>query len=305
MDRVYRVDRIRVGGLHRPTLSRVLPGGKGLNAARAAHLLGAKAHVVAVLGGKSGQWIAQALADEGISGSFAWIPAETRTCVSIGSNETRGVMTSFYERADPADPAAWAQLEDAAAAAITQANVICLCGSLMPGLPVDGYRRIGELAQSRGVRVLLDSHGPHLREGLKAGPSVVKINAEEAAELLDRELPGDDLLGWAVARAQEIQGLVVSRPTVLVTCGPSGIAMAPSSGRPLIGRLDRVGAYPVGSGDAVAGSIAASVVKRAGDREMLGMAVAAGAANAEVPGPGLLDPALTRAMAGQTSLSSI
>jgi len=306
VDRVYRVSRIRVGGIHRPTLTRVLAGGKGLNAARAARLLGAKTHVVAVLGGMSGRWAAQALAADGISGSFVWIQAETRTCVSIASEEEpRGIMTSFYERADPAGPAVWDQLMSATEHAIEEAEILCLSGSLVPGLPVDAYRRIGELARGRGVKVLIDSHGDHLREGLKAGPSLVKINAEEAGELLDRELPGEDLLRWAAAAAREVQGSVESKPTVVITCGPSGIAMAPSFGQPLVGCVDRVGPYPVGSGDAVFGSIAVSVTHAAPEREMLAMALAAGAANADVPGPGLLDPIRTQELAAQVSLASI
>jgi tagatose 6-phosphate kinase len=306
VDRVYCVDRISIGAIHRPTFTSVLAGGKGLNAARAAHLLGAETHVVAVLGGQSGQWIEQALAAEGITGSFTWTEAETRTCVSIGSDqETSAVMTSFYERAVPVGPAVWTQLENSAASVIAKADVLCLSGSLMPGLPVDAYRRICHLAEGSGVRVLLDSHGAHLREGLEAGPSLVKINAEEAAELLGCQVPNDDLLEWSVTAAREVQGSVASKPTVLITCGPAGIAMASPSGKQLIGRLDRIGAYPVGSGDAVLGSIAVSLTQAAPDRQMLAMALAAGAANADVPGPGLLDPVRTRVMAAQASLLSI
>ena len=43
------------------------PGGKGLNAARAAHALGAKAVAVALLRGHTGKWIEEMLGVEGVA----------------------------------------------------------------------------------------------------------------------------------------------------------------------------------------------------------------------------------------------
>ncbi len=63
IDRLYEVDGLAVGGIHRPASMTTVPGGKGLNAARAAAALGGDVTAVAILGGRSGDWIADRLAD--------------------------------------------------------------------------------------------------------------------------------------------------------------------------------------------------------------------------------------------------
>ncbi|HET7868952.1 MAG TPA: PfkB family carbohydrate kinase, partial [Actinomycetota bacterium] len=65
MDKLFEVDRVVVGAIHRPTGFVQVPGGKGLNVARSAHALGAEVTATGVLAGHAGRWIEEALAAEG------------------------------------------------------------------------------------------------------------------------------------------------------------------------------------------------------------------------------------------------
>ena len=52
IDRLYELDRLTVGAIHRPELVVAVPGGKGLNAARAAARLGGRVTAVGIVGGR-------------------------------------------------------------------------------------------------------------------------------------------------------------------------------------------------------------------------------------------------------------
>jgi fructose-1-phosphate kinase PfkB-like protein len=55
------------------------------------------------------------------------------------------------------------------------------------------------------------------------------------------------------------------------------------------GHLGHVGSYPVGSGDAVLAALSLALVGGAMPEDALAAALGAGSANAELPGPGILD----------------
>jgi 1-phosphofructokinase family hexose kinase len=306
VDRLYEVEHIRPGSIHRPALVRVVPGGKGLNAARAARLLGGNPHVLAILAGHAGRWIADALHAEGVEGSFVWTEGETRTSVSVASpDQPAGSITGFYEQSEPISASTWSELEAIATDVLARSEVVCLSGGVIAGAPIDAYRRMAEIAHASGVPVAIDSHGPHLLSAFEVGPELIKLNAEEAAEALDIAAPDDGLLHWAAEAAAEIKRRVPGNQITVVTCGTSGMALVDDSGEMLGGRIDEIGAYPVGSGDAALASLALGLSRSLPPRVLLAQALAAGAANAEVPGPGVLDPNRILALAARASTAPI
>jgi fructose-1-phosphate kinase PfkB-like protein len=183
--------------------------------------------------------------------------------------------------------------------------MVCLSGGLIPGAPVEGYRRIAELAHAAGVPVAIDSHGPPLLEALQTGPELVKVNAQEAAEALELTAPEDEPLSWGAGAAAELQRRVPGNRIAVVTCGTSGMALVDGSGEVFGGRIDEISRYPVGSGDAVLASLALGLVRSTPPDEMLALALAAGAASAEIPGPGILDPARVPELAARASIAPI
>ena len=108
IDRLHIVAALRPGEIHRPERVVAVPGGKALNAARAAHALGADVHAIALLGGHPGCWVADALEDEGVTCDAVAGPGETRICVSVSDG---GALTEFYEAGPELRPEHWAALE--------------------------------------------------------------------------------------------------------------------------------------------------------------------------------------------------
>jgi 1-phosphofructokinase family hexose kinase len=289
VDRLYEVDRLVIGEIHRPRSVVSVPGGKGLNAARAAALLGGSVTAVGIVAGPAGDWILRELAAIGLDARMARAATgDTRTCVSI-LDRSSDVMTEVYEHGDKIGTADWEALEAIVRGELERGGVaaVVLSGSLLPGAPADGYAGIAQLAAaaSRKVPVLVDTYGPALATVLAEHPAVVKVNAAEAAEASG--MPVADP-GSAAAAAETLRRAGAS--VVVVTLGPEGAVVV--TGRERIHLLppDLHGSYPVGSGDAFLGGLAVATARGEPVVEAARLGLAAGIANAQIPGAGRLDP---------------
>jgi 1-phosphofructokinase family hexose kinase len=292
VDRLYEVDRLAPDEIHRPGPPVVVAGGKGLNVARAAQSLGAEVEVLAILAGHAGRWIAETLRADGIEGSYVWAEGETRTSISIADrSRPTAPMTEFYEDSQPIAVETWLELEARARDALEGGDLLCLSGGLIAGAPIDGYRRLVDLAHRTGVPVALDSHGSYLSRGIEAGPELLKVNASEAAAALGARPPGGDVLSWAGEAAMALQARAGAETACIVTSGAEGMALADPDGRVYHGRLDHLGRFPVGSGDAALAALAIAMSARRPWPEALATALGAAGASASTPGPGLLDRA--------------
>ena len=284
IDRLFEVDRLRPGGIHRPAAFRALAGGKGLNVARAVACLGDEVHAVALVGGNAGRFIAQGLESEGIAATFAWCEGETRSSLSALDRST-GVLTEFYEQRDAVSEDEWAGFERAVSDALDGASWLTLSGSLPPGAPDDGYARLIARARAAGVRVAIDSRGEALIHGLAAAPDVVKVNLPEAEETLGSTIEPAGALAAAIALA----GRCPSPPMLtVVTLGAQGAVAADAEGGGWQGQSDGGGMFTVGSGDAFLAGLVVALERHEAWPRSLATALAAGAANAELAGAGSL-----------------
>jgi tagatose 6-phosphate kinase len=289
IDRLYEVDRLETGTIHRPQSMVAVPGGKGLNAARAAATLGGTVTAVGIVGGRAGDWILERLAALAIDAQMARSIGETRTCVSV-LDRSSGVMTEFYERGEEIEPAAWDALEAIVETELDAGDVaaIVLSGSLPLGAPPDGYGRIARIAaaRQRPIPVFGDTFGPALAAVLIERPTVVKLNADEAGQSSAMSV-SDASSAAEAGRVLRDTGAV----WVVVTLGSAGaIVVGPNEQTHLLPPELR-GAYPVGSGDAFLGGLAVAYARDEPVVDAARLGLAAGIANAQIPGAGELDPA--------------
>ena len=139
IDRLFEVDRLTPGGIHRPAEFAQVAGGKGLNVARAASALGAEVRAVALLGGHAGRWIAEQCDREGIEVAAAWAQAETRSSLSVAGADQG--LTEFYEHGAAVTLEEWSGFAELAARHLPQAGWATISGSLPPGLRATGTCR--------------------------------------------------------------------------------------------------------------------------------------------------------------------
>jgi 1-phosphofructokinase family hexose kinase len=294
VDKLFEIERLVPGAIHRPSDFVQVPGGKGLNVARAAASLGADVRAVALLRGHAGRWIEEALSSEGVAGSFVWTTGETRASLSVADRETGG-LTEFYENGTEVPVGAWPFLEDAVSALLDARPWVTISGSLPPGSPEDGYARLVSLARAARAPVAIDAAGEHLRRALDAGPDVVKVNVAEAAEVIGQATTDRE---DAIAAASELRMLAGGEGHAgVVTRGARGVVLSAPDGSHWEGRLYVRGRYPVGSGDSFLAGLVVALERRRPWPDAISLALGAAAANAEVPGAGRLEPSRVELLA--------
>ena len=299
IDKLFEIERLVRGDIHRPLGFVQTAGGKGLNLARAATALGAEVTSVALLRGHTGRWLAEQLSAEGVTTVEVWTHGENRASLSVADRETRG-LTEFYEHGSEVPSSAWGDLAHAAASSWASGGWLTISGSMPQGAPDDGYRDLVAEARDAGVRVALDADDERLRLALRSAPDIVKVNAAEAGGLLGIPTSRRD---EALTAAQKLRDLAGGDAHAgVVTRGADGVVVAAPDGSLYEGVLYVRGRFPVGSGDAFLAGLVSSL-DRGGDwDDALRLALGAATANAELPGAGTVDPARATALASQAQV---
>jgi 1-phosphofructokinase family hexose kinase len=302
IDKLFEVDAVEVGHIHRPRAFVQVPGGKGLNVARAAHALGADVFATGILAGHAGRFVEDALAAEGVRARFTWAEGETRSSLSVADASGRG-LTEFYERGPDIGRDGWSGFEALVGKLLPDAAWITISGNLPVGAPPDGYARLIEAAVAAGVQVALDARDEALALGVRAGPHVVKVNTEEAGTLFGRDVRSLD--GARGAALEILRRIGAGGRTAVVTRGAEGAIVATGTGVVIRARLYDRGRYPVGSGDAFLAGLVTALHGGGSLREALCLALGASAANAEMPGAGRLAPARARELSSLAEVDQI
>jgi tagatose 6-phosphate kinase len=262
LDVTYHVPAFRPGRTHRVSRVDERAGGKGVNVARVLHALGEPVIATGLVGGGTGASIRTLLGD--LRHSFVDIaqPSRRTTVVADGTDGT-----GFWEPGPQVSAAEWSAFVAHYTALLRVSRVVVLAGSLPPGVPVDAYAGLVELARGTGVPSVLDASGEPLRAGLAAGPDVVKPNAHELAMAT----------GMAVGALPEAEQLAISEATdaadALRAAAPDGTAVVASLGRHglLASTVDgrwhalpgvSLKGNPTGAGDAAVAALARGLAYR-------------------------------------------
>jgi 1-phosphofructokinase len=278
LDRTIEVAELTRGAMVRATSTRLDPGGKGVNVARALAAHDIATCAVVPLGGAQGAQLTALLRQEGIDVCAVPVRESTRSNVSLV--EPDGTVTKINE---PGGSLSATDLDEIVAAVLSVADGadwVVACGSLPPGVPDGFYARLGQLLP---VPFAVDTSGPALTAAIGCGPALVKPNRVELAELVGCPI---DTVADAVRSASEVRASGVG--AVLASLGADGAVLVDGQGV-------RYGESPVdrrrsavGAGDAMlAGYLAAGVT----GADPLVEALSWGAAAVRFPGSRMPGPA--------------
>lgn len=300
IDKLFEVDALVPGAIHRPRDFVPLPGGKGIHVAQVAMALGGQAVATGIVGGYAGRWLADALSAAGVAHRFAWVPGETRSCLTVADRATGG-LTEFYEDGIAARDEDWAALAGIIDELLADGPAwLAMAGSVPAATQIPGYAQLIVAARRAGVRSAVDSRGPDLARAIQSGPDLVKINAAEAEELLGR--PVTDI-SCAHDAAQEVRASAGGDGhAAAITLGERGMVLIEPNGTAWHGTVAARGNYPVGSGDAFLAGLLTALADEADWPQAARLALGAAAANAELPGAGRLDSDRARALAERAEL---
>lgn len=282
LEKTFAIPGFETGRAYRIREAVVTAGSKGFNFARGVRTMGGQAVVVTPLAGHTGHRVSELAAAEGLACAEVWVPGETRQVINLVNPET-GENTELIENGPAIGPAEWGKILTCLEAYLPQARCVAVCGSLLPGTPVDALAQVMAAANRAGVPVMLDTYGPPLEPALPLKPALLKVNHREAGDLLGRDIrtPED-----ALQAAQDITRL--GPAAVVISMAALGAGGVDAGGETFGWRAPAVKSLSaVGSGDAMLAGLVVKWLAGAPLREAVRWGVAAGAANTLVLGPGI------------------
>jgi 1-phosphofructokinase family hexose kinase len=302
LDKTLEVPNFRVGRRHRSVEQTTMPGGKGVNIARALKRLGAPVIATGLVGGATGNMIVDALNDEAILNGFVRIREESRTNTAV-LDPTTGVHTEINERGPAVSADDLELFRDNLLYLAKGASMCVFAGSLPRGVPPDVYAGLIRELKKLGVTTIVDTEGEPLRMAARAEPDIISPNELEAEELVGHEFNDPD------DRCQAVVEMTRLGPSqAMMTVSDGCYAYVLDGGNQALYRVrveEQEARSTIGSGDAfLAGHIAARYLGRP-PIECLRYGVACGAQSVQHFGAGLIDPAAVERLLPEVELAQV
>jgi 1-phosphofructokinase len=190
IDQTVRVDHFRPNTINLAQIMQFDAGGKGVNVASFLADAGHAVTVTGLLGQDNADLFERSFASKGIGDQFVRIPGSTRIGVKIVdevNQETTDINMPGLSPPAEAIDALLTRIE----ALTTSCDWFALSGTLPPGMPPTTYATIIAQLKTHGKHVVLDASREALREGVLAGPTIVKPNVDELHQLTGRTLPDE------------------------------------------------------------------------------------------------------------------
>ena len=266
LDKTVEIPSFTTDGVNRIASIRTDPGGKGINVSKVVAALGSTSRVLGILGGSTGQMISEALS--GLNMTCDFLPVEGNTRINLKVvDPIAHTSTEINEPGVPVDPATLQSLLDHLLKLLRHDDIVVLAGSLPVNAPADTYRE-------KGAKVILDSDGAGMVEGVKAKPFLIKPNSEELSHLMGRALDSQQEL---TAAARELLQTGVQK--VIVSMGSRGMLHVLPEQTIFVPGLRVPVKDTVGAGDAVIAALAVAEERGLTLEETLRLSTAAGAAS--------------------------
>ena len=253
IDQTVRVDGFQTNTVNRGQAMQFDAGGKGVNVASFLADYGYATAVTGFLGQENADIFEQLFARKRIDDQFVRIPGRTRIGVKIVDEANQQTTDINMPGLLPTSEAMNTLLETIERLAASY-DWFALSGNLPPDVPATIYATIIAQLKRHGKQVVLDTSGEALREGARAGPTIVKPNVDELQQLTGQSLPDEAAIEQAARQLLgDIRLVVISmgeRGALFVDAATTLIATPP----PVLVKST------VGAGDAmVAGLIAGQV----------------------------------------------
>lgn len=287
LDRTLTVPNFQAGFRHRASESLTLPGGKGVNIARALKSLGQPVIATGLAGGKTGIRIIEDLTAEGILNDFVRIRGESRTSTAI-IDPTSNTQTEVNEYGPVVTARELHAFMEKFTYIAKGADVVIIAGSLPRKVKDSFYKEIIGALSATDALTVLDTAGEPLRMAIKAKPGLVSPNIFEAEALVGHEFAEDE---DSVHAAEQLSRMGAGS-AIITHPGGCFAYLDDGNGSPKTYTVEIPPQDPistVGSGDAFLAGYVSARVSGKSDSECLRYAVACGAANTQKYGAGIFD----------------
>ena len=254
IDQTVRVDNFRPNRVNRALAIKFDASGKGVNVASFLGDYGHETIVTGFLGQESVDIFELFFASKGIDNRFVRIPGNTRINVKV-VDEINQQTTDINMPGQTPPQEAMNTLLQTIEQLASSCDWFVLSGSLPPRIPTTIYATIITQLKRQKKRIILDTSGEALREGIQAGPTFVKPNIEELQHLI-----GHSLTSEAEIQQAAHQLLNEDIELVVVSMGRQGAMLVEQATTLIATPPDMTVKKTFGAGDAmVAGLVTAQI----------------------------------------------
>ena len=210
LDLTVRLEQLQPGHVHRSQGMLTHAAGKGVNVAQVLADLGHHLTVSGFLGEDNQQAFTELFARRGFVDAFIRVPGETRSNIKLA--EADGRVTDLNGPGPQISLSAQQALLDKLDHIAASHDAVVVAGSLPRGVDPMWLRGLLLRLKSLGLKVILDTSGEALKQGVSAGPWLIKPNTEELTDALGSDISSLEAQAAAATRlqAQGVEHVVIS-----------------------------------------------------------------------------------------------
>ncbi|WP_017470675.1 1-phosphofructokinase [Amphibacillus jilinensis] len=270
IDYIIHIDSFQYGNLNRGERAAYYPGGKGINVSRILKRLAIDNTALGYIGGFTGDYIKEALHQEGIKTDFITIDGVTRINMKMKSSKETEINGPGPDISQQELDQLFHQVEQ-----LTAGDTLVVAGSLPHSLPDDLYVNLASVCAKKQVDMVADTSSGSLKALLGTPLFLVKPNHHELGELFNTTITSTQ---DAIYYGKKILNNGVEH--VLISMGGEG-AIYLNNKQCLIAKAPKGDVInTVGAGDSTVAGFLAGLQHYANDEQAFRYAVASGSATA-------------------------
>jgi 6-phosphofructokinase 2 len=286
IDADFEVEHVTPTHKLRTTAERYQPGGGGINVAIVIDRLGGhgQAQCFYLSGGATGATLEALIDTFGFAHRSIPIADHTRICCNVVELST-GREFRFVPPGPRVSEVEWQSCLQALGEA--EGDYLVASGSLPRGVPTDFYARVTETARAKGMRMVLDTSGEALKQGLAGGGIyLVKPSQEELEQVVGHKLADVNEIARAAMEIVESGHAEL----VAVTMGADGALLASREGSRHLPAIEVEARSAVGAGDSFVAAMVHRLSQGHDPIDAFRYGMAAGAAAVMTPGTEMCHP---------------
>ena len=186
LDLTVCLGHLELGEVNRSPRMLTHAAGKGLNVAQVLADLGHTLTVSGFLGEDNAQAFDALFKRRGFVDAFVRVPGETRSNIKLAEDDGR--VTDLNGPGPQVSALAQQALLDSLERIAPGHDAVIVAGSLPRGVSPQWLHDLLLGLKAQGLKVILDTSGEALKQGLAAGPWLIKPNTEELSDALGRDI---------------------------------------------------------------------------------------------------------------------
>jgi len=274
IDKLLKLNEFTQGKSAHVQEVKLMAGGKGNNVARVLKNLGFEVMAFNLLGGFEGKQFKSILEAEKLNNSAMWINNRTRTHI-FHKEENFNRLTDFYEPSPEISEKEKKLLLIKIKNLIKRCKLVVMSGSSPCKITDDVFYEVARLANSYGIKAIIDSSQDALKISLNASPFLIKPNKEETEEIINKKINNsyDIIEALDFYQSKNIKFIVISM-------GKDGAFIRYNRKTYKSTTPDIPVLNPFGSGDCMVAGFIKGIFENRDIEDIISLGMAAGTANA-------------------------